>query len=195
MAGSPPVKAGRAGASGAGIDQEGVMPFIRTTHPKVVAAAVVLLAAAGGVVVVASPGQAESASKAQAAGATYVITPVGRESLAFSDVKPEGFRRNRFSLGDQLFLTTRIRRDGTVTGTAEATITVSDPHPLKGDRAHGVVSAVYHFTDGDIYSVGTVLFDDSGTGEGAVIGGTGAYAGARGTIDPGHDRDVVHLLP
>jgi hypothetical protein len=171
------------------------MPLIRISHPKLIAGAVALLAGAGGVAVAASPGRAESASKAQGAGATYVITPVGRESLAFSDVKPRGFRRNRFSLGDQLFLTTKIRRDGTVAGTAQATITVSDPHPLKGDRAHGVVSAVYHLADGDIYSVGTVLFDDSGTGEGAVIGGTGAYAGARGTIDPGHYRDVIHLLP
>ena len=57
------------------------------------------------------------------------------------------------------------------------------------------MSAVYHLADGDIYSAGTVLFDDSGTGEGAVIGGTGAYAGARGTVEPGHDRDIVHLLP
>jgi hypothetical protein len=171
------------------------MPLLRTNHPKVVAGAIALLAGAGGIAVAAASGQAENVSKTQGAGASYVITPVGRESLAFLDVKPTGFRRNRFSLGDQLFLTTKIRRDGTVAGTAEATITVSDPHPLKGDRAHGVVSAVYHFTDGDIYTAGTVLFDDSGTGEGAVIGGTGAYAGARGTVDPGHDRDVVHLLP
>lgn len=165
------------------------MQFIRSLHPRFVVIALAVLVATVGVAVGATSG------RAQVAGATYVITPVGKESLAFSDVKPKGFRHNRFSLGDQLFLTTKVKRDGTVAGTAQATITVSDPHPLKGDRAHGVVSAVYHLADGDIYSVGTTLFDDSGTGRGAVVGGTGAYAGARGTVDPGHDRDVLHLLP
>lgn len=165
------------------------MSFIRTLQPKLVAGALGLLAAAAGIAVAATSG------RAQVAGATYVITPVGKESLAFSDVKPKGFRHNRFSLGDQLFLRTKVKRDGKVPGTAQATITVSDRGPLQGDRAHGVVSSVYHLADGDLYTAGTVLFDDSGTGRGAVVGGTGAYAGARGTVDPGHDRDVVHLLP
>jgi hypothetical protein len=149
----------------------------------------VLLVATGAIAIAATTG------RAQVAGATYVITPVGKESLAFSDVAPKGFRHNRFSLGDQLFLTTKVKRDGIVAGTAEATITVTDAHPLKGDRAHGFVSSVYHLADGDLYTMGTVLFDDSGTGRGAVVGGTGAYTGARGTVEPGHDRDVVHLLP
>jgi hypothetical protein len=174
---------------GAGIDQEVVMPFIRSLRPRFVAGALAVLVATAGVAVKASSG------RAQVAGTTYVITPVGKESLAFSDAKPKGFRHNRFSLGDQLFLSTKVVRDGTVTGTAQATITVSDGHPRRGDRAHGVVSAVYHLADGDLYTAGTILFDDSGTGRGAVVGGTGAYAGARGTVDPGHDRDVVHLLP
>jgi hypothetical protein len=165
------------------------MLFFRSLHPRLAVGVVGVLAATAGIAVEATSG------RAQTAGATYVFTPVGKESLAFSDVEPKGFRHNRFSLGDQLFLTTKIKRDGTVVGTAQATITVSDPNPLDGDRAHGVVSAVYHLADGDIYSAGTVLFDDSGTGQGAVVGGTGAYAGARGTVDPGHDRDVVHLLP
>ncbi len=165
------------------------MPFTRTHRRMLAAGAVTLAAAGGGAAVVTAPGHA------QAGGKTYVITPVGRESLAFTDAAPKGFRRNRFSLGDQLVLTSKIKRDGTVAGTEQATITVSDPHPVKGDNAHGVVSAVYHLADGDIYSSGTVLFDDSDTGEGAVTGGTGAYTGARGTIEPGHKRDVIHLLP
>ena len=165
------------------------MLFSRSLHPRLMAVALAVLVATVAIAVEATSG------RAQVAGATYVITPVGKESLAFSDVKPKGFRHNRFSLGDQLFLTTKIKRDGTVAGTAQATITVSDPHPLKGDRAHGVVSAVYHLADGDLYTAGTVLFDDSGTGRGAIVGGTGAYAGARGTVDPGHDHDVIHLLP
>jgi hypothetical protein len=174
--------------SGAGTDQEAVMPLVRSIHPRLAAAAAALLAVAA-VAVLATSG------RAQETRATYVITPVGKETLAFSDAKPTGFRHNRFSLGDQLFLSTKVMRDGTVAGTAQATITVSDARPLRGDRAHGVVSSVYHLADGDLYTVGTVLFDDSGTGRGAVVGGTGAYAGARGTVDPSHDRDVVHLLP
>jgi hypothetical protein len=165
------------------------MPFSRIHRRTFAAGAAMIAAAAGAVAVVAAPGHA------QGGGKTYVITPVGRESLAFADAAPKGFRKNRFSLGDQLFLTTRIKRDGSVPGTSQATITVSDPHPLNGNKAHGVVSAVYHLADGDIYSAGTVRFDAAGTGEGAVTGGTGAYAGARGTIEPGHKRDIVHLLP
>ena len=165
------------------------MPFIHTVHPRLAALGLALLAAATAVALVATPG------RAQAPGPTYVITPVGKEGIAFTDAKPKGFRHNRFSLGDQLFLTTKVKRDGTVPGTAEATITISDPRPVNGDRAHGVVSAVYHLAAGDIYSSGTVVLDDAGTGEGAVVGGTGAYAGARGTVEPGHDRDVIHLLP
>jgi hypothetical protein len=166
------------------------MPFTSLTRRRALAAgAVTLAAAAGAVTLVTAPGEAQSA------GRTLVISPVGKETLAFTDVAPKGFRRNRFSLGDQLILTTRVKRDGSVPGTSQATITVSDAHPLKGDDAHGVVSAVYHLADGDIYSSGTVRFDASGTGEGAVTGGTGAYAGARGTIEPGHKRDIVHLLP
>ena len=176
-------------ASGAGTDQEAVIPFLRSFHPRLAAGAVGVLAATTGIAVAATSG------RAQVAGATYVITPVGKERLAFSDVKPKGFRHNRFSLGDQLFLTTKVMRDGTVAGSAQATITVTDPHPLSGDHAHGSVSAVYHLADGDLYTTGTMRFDESGTGRGAVVGGTGAYAGARGTVDPGHERDVVHLLP
>jgi hypothetical protein len=165
------------------------MPLSRINRRTLAAGVVTLAAAAGAVTVVTAPGHA------QGTGKTYVITPVGRESLAFTDAAPKGFRKNRFSLGDQLILTTKIKRDGSVPGTSQATVTVSDPHPLNGNKAHGVVSAVYHLADGDIYSSGTMLFDDSGTGEGAVTGGTGAYAGARGTIEPGHKRDIVHLLP
>ena len=164
------------------------MPLIRSLHPWFLAGALAVLAATAGVAVAATSG------RAQTAGATYVITPVGKESLAFSDTKPKGFRHNRFSLGDQLFLTTKVKRDGIVAGTAQATITVDDAHPLRGDRAHGVVSSTYHLADGDLYTVGTFRFD-SGTGRGAIVGGTGAYTGARGTVDPGHDRDVLHLLP
>jgi hypothetical protein len=170
------------------IDQEDTMRFIANIRRRLAAGAVVVVAA-GCVAVVTASGQA------QGTGTTYVIAPVGRESLAYTDVAPKGFRRNRFSLGDQLILTTKITRDGSVTGTLSATATVTDPKPVNGDKAHGVFSAVYHLADGDIYSMGTVLFDDSDTGEGAVVGGTGAYVGARGTIEPGHKRDIVHLLP
>jgi hypothetical protein len=165
------------------------MPFSRINRRTLAAGAVVIAAAAGGVALAAAPGSAQDTGK------TYVITPVGRESLAFTDAAPKGFRRNRFSLGDQLILTTKVKRDGSVPGTSVATVTVSDPHPLKGDKAHGVVSAVYHLADGDLYASGTMRFDASDTGEGAITGGTGAYAGARGTLEPGHKRDVIHLLP
>jgi hypothetical protein len=50
-------------------------------------------------------------------------------------------------------------------------------------------------TDGDIYFQASATFDDTDEDHGAVVGGTGAYAGARGTIDSTASQDVVHLLP
>lgn len=58
------------------------MPHIRSLHPRFVAGALGVLVATGGIAVGATSG------RAQAPGATYVIRPVGRERLAFSDVKP-----------------------------------------------------------------------------------------------------------
>ena len=82
------------------------MSFIRTLQPKLVAGALGLLGRCG------RRRRCSNVGPGQVAGATYVITPVGKESLAFSDVKPKGFRHNRFSLGDQLFLRTKVKRDG-----------------------------------------------------------------------------------
>jgi len=110
------------------------------------------------------------------------------------DAAPKGFRRGRFSLGDQLFLAGRVVRDGTVKGTSELVATVSDRRPVAADRAHGFLSGTYHLADGDLYFQGTGLFDEAGTGRGAIVGGTGAYAGARGTIESTEERDVIHLL-
>lgn len=62
-------------------------------------------------------------------------------------------------------------------------------------RSSGHLSAVFHFADGDLYVVGYITFDDSDIDHGAIVGGTGVYAGARGTVDSAAAKDTVHLLP
>jgi hypothetical protein len=163
------------------------MPFIPSRRRALGAAVAAAAAASCAVALSTASGQAPG-------GTTMVVTPVGEPSIAYADAAPKGFRRGRFSLGDQVFLAGRVVRDGTVKGTSELVATVSDRRPVAADRAHGFLSGTYHLADGDLYFQGTGLFDEAGTGRGAIVGGTGAYAGARGTIESTDERDVIHLL-
>ena len=152
-------------------------------------AAVVAALAAGGLAagLAASPGRAQNPSN------TITVTYVnGKESSL--DVAPKGLRRGRASLGDQYFLSVAIRRDDGVRGHLQATYTVAQKKvPLV--RSRGQLSGVYRFADGAIFVAAEGTFDDSDVDRGAIVGGTGAYAGARGTLDSDKSHDVLHLEP
>jgi hypothetical protein len=163
------------------------MSFTFRTRRPVAAAAAVACAAAGAALV-AAPG------RAQDAGRTYTIT-YGTTHETMLDVAPKGLGRGRASLGDQVFVSAAIRRDGGVSGRLEAAFTVGNARSIRIDRAGGMFTGVYRLADGDIYVQGSATFEDRDEDHGAVVGGTGAYAGARGTIDSGKSQDVVHLLP
>jgi hypothetical protein len=161
-----------------------------TTHSRRLAAvAAVGACAAVGVVLVADAGGA------QQPGATYTITYDTARVANMLDVAPKGLPRGRVSLGDQVVLSGRIRRDGAVSGTIELVWTVGNARPVRIERASGMLSGVYHLADGDMYVQASGTFDDADEDHGAVVGGTGAYAGARGTLDSTKSQDVVHLLP
>jgi hypothetical protein len=164
------------------------MPFTLRTRRLVAVAAAVSCAAAAAALVTDVPGHAQEAGK------TYTIT-YGKTRLSMLDVAPKALARGRASLGDQVFVSAPVRRDGAVSGTLEAGFTVGNARPTRIDRASGMISGVYRLADGDIYFQASASFDDTDEDHGAVVGGTGAYAGARGTMDSTKSHDVVHLVP
>jgi hypothetical protein len=154
------------------------------------------LCALGAVVACAAAATALAADpgRAQEAGTTYTIT-YGNARSAMVDVAPKGLGRGRAGLGDQVILRAPVRRDGGVGGTITAVWTVGDARPVRIERAAGPITGVYHLDDGDIHFQAYATFDDRDTDHGTIVGGTGAYAGARGTLDSSASRDVLHLLP
>ena len=151
-----------------------------------VAAAALAVAAAGTALVVDS-------GRAQDAGRTYTIT-YGNTDGAVNDVAPKGIGRGRASVGDQFFITNAIRRNDGVRGRLQATYIVGQKKVrLVNSRGH--LSGVYRFPDGAIFVEAEGTFDDTDVDRGAIVGGTGEYAGARGTLDSDKTHDVLHLLP
>lgn len=151
-----------------------------------VAAAALAIAGAGAALVADS-------GRAQDTGKTYTIT-YGKTDGAANDVAPKGIGRGRASVGDQFFITNAIRRNDGVRGRLQASYVVGQKKVRLVD-SRGQLSGVYRFADGAIFVEAEGTFDDSDTDRGAIVGGTGAYAGARGTLDSDKTHDVLHLAP
>ena len=108
-----------------------------------------------------------------------------------------GSRRFRLSVGDRLVRTTPIldKKGGKRIGTAYADVAV-----VKGNRFENATYLGHRpskLRDGQL--VAAVAFKPAKTNTFAVIGGTGAYEGARGNateVDEGDGgQATVHLLP
>ena len=132
--------------------------------------------------------------RAQAPGATYTIT-YGKTAGMLDDLRPKGIERGRVSLGDQFFAASRITRQDGVSGSMLVTYTAGDLKPVAAGRSRGLISGVYRFPDGDLFVSAGATFDDGDTDRGAITGGTGAYQGARGTVESGKAQDVIRLEP
>jgi hypothetical protein len=105
-------------------------------------------------------------------GAVIELTARDRESrFGGFDAPP----RRREGPGDQFTISARLRDPaGDLAGRADAAFAQTS-----GNRAHG--SATFSLADGRIVAVGVV--DEAGSDDRlAVVGGSGAYAGARGTL-------------
>jgi hypothetical protein len=137
--------------------------------------------------VTALPGDARSV------GPTYTIIS-GHQTVGELDAPPAGYARGTLSLGDQVTASGPITRNGGVKGTEALVFTVSDARPVPAARAHGDVSGVYHLADGDLYLEAYSSFADSAVVHGAVVGGTGAYADARGVFTGKGSRTTIHLI-
>ena len=150
-------------------------------------AGVVVLACCGAVVT----GMA-TAGMARSAGQELVLTQ-GKASGAMLDVAPMGRAMGVVSLGDEFFVSSPIQSPGGVRGMFQGVYVSGDPRPIPASRSRGVITGVFHLSDGDLYVSAESTFDDSDIDHGIVVGGTGRYAGASGTIAAGRTRTVVRL--
>ena len=103
--------------------------------------------------------------------------------------------RARFSMGDQLYFTSKVldhqggRRIGRLFGAESVLSGTRFPH------IKNIVHAVFKLTDGQIVVDGVVNEADQRNVQASVVGGTGSYEGARGTfsITPGRGGNQISI--
>ena len=108
-------------------------------------------------------------------------------------------RRYRFSMGDQLTFSNPVldRAGGTRVGTLYGTVTVVKGRTFRNIKVLGQV--VFEFTDGSqITAHGVFALADESV-EVPIVGGSGRYAGARGSVSSetvaNGSQDTLTLLP
>jgi hypothetical protein len=158
-------------------------------HPRrLVAVAAVGVCAVAGAALVADTG------RAQQSGRTYTITTLKTRGSVWIAGGGKAMRVGRLNPGNRLLETNEIRRDDGVKGDFIGTVMVASPRTVAAERAVGMMRAVYRFGDGDIYADGFVTFARP-SATGVIVGGTGAYRGAHGTVASTEAQDVLRLLP
>lgn len=160
---------------------------VNARSASLVGAAAVLVGAVAVLLLAAS-------SSARNTGKTYTITTVKTRGSVWVAATPKGMRVGHLSPGDRLVETNDILRDGRVKGVFIGTAMVASPRTLAAGHAIGMVRGIYRFADGDLYVEGVVSFSTT-AGSGVVVGGTGAYQGAHGTLKSDGSKDVLQLLP
>jgi hypothetical protein len=134
------------------------------------------------------------AGAAGGSGKTYTVKTVKTEGSLWIAGGGAKMTPGHLSAGNRLFETNAVRRDDGVKGVFIGTVMIVSPGTVSAQRAVGLMRAVYRFVDGDIYVDGTASFAHP-SGTGVVVGGTGAFKGARGTVASIEAKDVLHLLP
>jgi hypothetical protein len=163
------------------------MPF--ALHPRrLVAVAAVGVCAVAGAALVADPG------RAQQSGRTYTIATLKTRGSVWIAGGGKAMRVGRLNPGNRLMETNDVRRNDGAQGVFVGTVMVASSRTVAAKRAVGMMRGVYRFGDGDIYVDGFVTFARP-SATGAIVGGTGAYQGARGTFASTEAKDVLHLLP
>jgi hypothetical protein len=159
----------------------------RTT---IIAGSAVAALAAAGVLAVSGGAEAPTGQTIQ------VVEKGGIEK--FVDTAPRAKRAFDVSAGDAFLFSSPLfnaanKRVGTLDARCDFT--------KGGKTARGICEGVFDLADGDLLLSARVA--TSGNVTGAIVGGTGAYAGARGTFTsvdrPGGDNapsdDTITLLP
>lgn len=154
------------------------------------------LAAAGATAAILAAG---SGAQAPTARTITLVTKEQTNAGAFVDAAPRARnpRRPNASAGDAFVISETLydAAGAARVGTLSATCTFTRP-TRNPENAPTMCQGVYHLSDGDIVGAGLLSGDPVRL---AVTGGTGAYAGARGTLTTTESRtgstDVIELLP
>ena len=140
-------------------------------------------------------GLVADSGRAQDQGRTYTIT-YGKTYGTVHDLAPKGLGRGK---GQRRRPAVQRRDDPAqrrgAGGRLQFTFIVSQKKARLWTVRAGTISGVYKFADGSIFIEAEGTFADGDTDHGAIVGGTGAYANARGTVDSDKSHDVLHLLP
>lgn len=158
----------------------------RTT---IVSAAAVAVLAAGGILAVSGGAQ-------EPTGQTIQFSERGGNEK-FVDVAPRAKRDFDASAGDSFLFSSRLFNGTRRIGTLDARCSFT----VGGRAARGTCVGVFALPDGDLHAAARLTTTNDTNG--AIIGGTRAYAGARGTfktVDPGENsnqpsRTTITLLP
>lgn len=154
------------------------------------------VAVAGGAAALVVPGTGGAQQQQQQGERTFSLVEKGKQHFKFVDNPPRGARRHGPSTGDEFIFGRGVYdASNTRVGTLHGVCTVLTNH----DAA--LCHAALKLRDGAIYAGG--LSSQGRRTDVAIYGGTGAYAGARGTIvsidrssaDNAPADDTVHLLP
>ena len=157
-------------------------------HPRrLVAVAAIGVCAVAGVAVVADAGQAHP-------GRTYTVTTLKSRGSVWIAGGGKAMSVGRLNPGNRLLETNDVRRGDGVKGVFVGTVMVASPRTVAARRAVGMMRAVYRFGDGDIFVDGFVRFGGP-SATGVIVGGTGAFRGARGTFSSTEAMDVLSLQP
>jgi hypothetical protein len=134
---------------------------------------------------------------ASTAGASTTLVfqePHRGSTFHFVDFSPSANphgRAPRFSPGDELIFTDRLEQEGKVVGKIRVICTATQSAPLNKEINAGFVCSILaKVPGGSLAMVSPQAEPGNPNGrEGAVVGGTGRYAGARGTfLDEGGSR-------
>ncbi len=165
------------------------------------------IAALGATAALAAGGIAAQGGSAQAPGTTTLtfFEPEANGTFRIIDNAPKSPRKNpespkyRFSLGDQLIFTAPLldKKGGTRQGKLYAAATIVGGKTFRDASAEA--TGTYVLTDkSQINVIGHFSF--SGDLRLAIVGGTGRYEGARGSLSSMDDKnhnstDTLTLLP
>jgi hypothetical protein len=133
-----------------------------------------------------------AAGHAQSAPRTITVTNGKAGKMVFDDLPPLGMKRGKLSLGDRIVQTQQVLIDGKVAGWVSFDGTIVNPKPTTFSHFKAIERSVGHLSDGEIFAVAYV---DAAAGDyrATIIGGTGAYAGAHGTIVGTENGAVITL--
>jgi hypothetical protein len=116
----------------------------------------------------------------------------GKGKMVFADVAPLGMKHGKLSLGDRIVQTQQVLIHGKLAGWVNIEGTIVSPKPTTFAHFKATERLVGHLSGGEIFAIGYV---DSAADidRATIIGGTGDYLNARGTI-AGTDNGAVITL-